>query len=380
MFPQESFLSEPFRVSLLPHAWLELIVPIEDALSYESPSGGSTKCESRKVCLLIYHSASLKASLHSSNPLPHDSESLEQSLDSKTYIWIETRPQQLIVRMTRSGGWRSMETLKRAATKLDGVSSFKLNARIKYDRKWPLPLNESFCTLGCSLQFLLTLNVDTSLLHDLEIALPTDSDLRYDPTTCPPLPFPSFAHLRHLTWAGHAAQLLSSWLPLYPALLANLETLNLRCNIAREDCAYILYHARRATKIKIDTIKQLSQVQPFLPLGAIPSHTIVTCLVEDLKIVSEADLAPLLEHFAFPSLRRLELCSYCSRTSSLYDIEALKWENFTSVTLLGVTGEGEKERIRTRLGASTTFKCLDSTVHYISDWDLERPEDPWLAW
>ncbi|KAG6825630.1 hypothetical protein H0H92_003005 [Tricholoma furcatifolium] len=318
------------------------------------------------------------------NPQPKALEPLEPFLQ-KEHMRIGRRPQQLIIGVRHGDEWdrdHAVDMIKIAKT-LDGVSPFKVDGLLP-DEDFPrriklLPLNECFSSLGYYLRFLVTRVVDTSLFHELKLVLPTDIALRYDPTACPPIPPRALLHLRHLTWAGHPVQLLSSFVPLSPALLENLETLSIHCNMTLDDCIYILYHAKRIKKFDIHTIKRPSQAQTVFPLNSlgVPSQGIFICPVEDLQLRSEDEYGPLFERFRFPFLRHLKIFGWNAHwmhLSALCGMEALNWEALETLRASCPDHDGEEERFLSYLSSSAHFSHTPSMINF-NRWPLDRDSE-----
>ncbi|KAG5725683.1 hypothetical protein E4T56_gene7349 [Termitomyces sp. T112] len=118
---------------------------------------------------------------------------------------------------------------------------------------WPLGLG--FRRLGEFLVFLGNNEIGYGRWESLTISLP-DIELPYDGPSLPILPLDAFANLQHLTWKGHRKQLLVSWLPLVPSLLRTLITLEIQCDIALQDCCYLLYHGRNLKKVTLKIIQR----------------------------------------------------------------------------------------------------------------------------
>ncbi|KAG6824431.1 hypothetical protein H0H92_006909 [Tricholoma furcatifolium] len=219
-----------------------------------------------KLVHLTPHISAPSSFLPWANLQPESSKPLDPCFVQKDHMYFGIYPKQtLTIGVEHSAGqcYDHARTIKRVAATLDGLSPFKIIGL--FPRKKAeldiLPLNECFSSLGCYMHFLVSHLVDTSFLHEIKLYLPKDIELQYDPNASPPIPSTALVHLRHLKFAGHSTQLLSTFLPLSPVLLENLETIELDCNIAIDDCTYILYHVKQVKKITIRMIKRSSQIR-----------------------------------------------------------------------------------------------------------------------
>ncbi|KAH0582784.1 hypothetical protein H2248_010695 [Termitomyces sp. 'cryptogamus'] len=213
---------------------------------------------------------------------------------------------------------------------------------------WPLGLG--FRRLGEFLLFLGNNEIGYRRWESLTILLP-DIELPYDGPSLPILPLDAFANLQHLTWKGHRKQLLVSWLPLVPSLLRTLITLEIQCDIALQDCCYLLYHGRNLKKVTLKIIqKDLAHDQV---LGFIAPPVCASRPLEDLCLVSDDDIGPLLRPFIFPSLRRICFTLGYPIWSTFPDLTI--WKTLQKIKIKGNFPNEDCNWIRSQCSPTTQF-------------------------
>ncbi|KAG6896191.1 hypothetical protein C0992_009764 [Termitomyces sp. T32_za158] len=180
---------------------------------------------------------------------------------------------------------------------------------------WPLGLG--FQRLGEFLAFLDDEEIGFERWHRLTISLP-DLELPYDILSSPMLPLNAFTNLRDLIWKGHRKQLLASWLPLSPSVLETLNTLEIQCDIALQDCCYLLYHCTNLQNVTLKIIQKALAHESVFGFVVPSGHT--SRPLEYLCLVSDDDIGPLLRPFNFPLLRHIDFRLGYPTWSTLSDL------------------------------------------------------------
>ncbi|KAH0582898.1 hypothetical protein H2248_010800 [Termitomyces sp. 'cryptogamus'] len=234
--------------------------------------------------------------------------------------------------------------------------TFEITGEFTGTAHWPPGLG--FQRLGEFLLFLGNEQMGYERWHKLTISLP-DIELPYDGPSLPILPLDAFTNLLHLTWKGHRKQLVVSWLPLVPSVLRTLTTLEIQCDIALQDCCYLLYHGRNLKKVTLKIIqKDLAHEQV---LGFFTPPVCTNRPLEDLCLVSDDDIGPLLRPFNFPSLHCISFTLGYLAWSTLADLKI--WKTLQKIHIKGHFTDEDCDWIR--------FQCSPTT-----QCDFQRPRLP----
>ncbi|KAG5719532.1 hypothetical protein E4T56_gene17890 [Termitomyces sp. T112] len=217
---------------------------------------------------------------------------------------------------------------------------------------------EGFIELWRCLTILGNEILDFSYWTELTISLP-NLEISYDRFAFSILPLDAHRTLQRLTWSGHSAQLINSWLPLTPPLLQSLQMLTLTCDISLQDSSYILYHGTQLKSLIIRTIRPTSFIDSVFPHLESSSRNPRTCL-EELDLTSRADISSLLAQFEFPSLRILRIkLWYPTCRSGVQDAENFDWKKLKQVELSADLSTEDQDRIRSRCYPTTQIQFRD---------------------
>ncbi|KAG6817148.1 hypothetical protein H0H87_012109 [Tephrocybe sp. NHM501043] len=220
-----------------------------------------------------------------------------------------------------------VETLWTVGGRIDFSKPFRLIAKLKQFSAWPLDLG--FRRLGEFLAVLAYGEIPYEQWNELIIDLPNVA-LPYDTAAAPAIiPLDALRNLRILKWSGHRQQLRVSWLPFAPAVLQPLTALHITCDLALQDCMYILFHGTNLKEFKFK-ISQGFANEPVLPFDA-SERLRVERPMETLNLTSNDDIVPLLQPFSFPSLRHIELHLSHPTTSTFHRLDV--WKNLDTAFL-----------------------------------------------
>ncbi|KAG6888343.1 hypothetical protein C0995_009090 [Termitomyces sp. Mi166 len=204
--------------------------------------------------------------------------------------------------------------------------SVKITAKMISDENWS---EDGLQTLGQSLARLS--KADIGKLHRcnwLSVDLPKTRRLPLGTAPDTSLALPE---LKRLFWRSHRNQL-----PLLrPEIsLGNITSLTLRCNISTRDCAFLLLKgAQTLTTVNVWTVFD-DETRSVLPDPGLNSSELVTMVsLTFLTIASACDISPLLNHFDFPGLKKInfDISDYIPHFAE--DFKTIVWENLQETWL-----------------------------------------------
>ncbi|KAG6827234.1 hypothetical protein H0H87_005246 [Tephrocybe sp. NHM501043] len=240
----------------------------------------------------------------------------------------ECWPQEMTIELGRLPPYLSnpVDTLWAVGGRVDFSKPFRLIAKFKQSNGWPLDLG--FRRLGEFLAVLAHGEIPYEQWNELNIELPNVA-VPYDTAAPTLIPLDALRNLRTLKWSGHRHQLRASWLPFAPAVLQPLTTLHITCDLALQDCMYILFHGTSLKEFKFKISKGFAN-EPVLPFDA-SERLCVERPMETLNLTSDDDIVPLLHPFSFPSLRHLKLHLSHPTTSTFHRLDV--WKNLDTAFL-----------------------------------------------
>ncbi|KAG6843571.1 hypothetical protein H0H87_003057 [Tephrocybe sp. NHM501043] len=268
------------------------------------------------------------------------------------YIDIDLEYQGIVINLAYFGleGADPVEDMYYIAERIDPTLPVKVTGFFD-EMHWEL--GKGYRELGELLTILGTDILPFDCWEKLTIRLP-DVDLPYDAVQAPALPLKELTTLRHLVWSGHPMQMLNSWFPLSPPLLQRLHTLDIKCNIAWEDCVYIFRNIHQLRSLKLHSIQRASVTSPVIPHDLTLSLAITLHFLTRLSLESCEDIFPLLRNVRFPSLRHLELVLLCTSSgSNINELDNINWENLESLGLYGDFDNSNTTKITSQCGYST---------------------------
>ncbi|KAG6826929.1 hypothetical protein H0H92_013886 [Tricholoma furcatifolium] len=158
---------------------------------------------------------------------------------------------------------------------------------------------------------------------DLKAYLPKVA-LSYDDKLEPRIPLDALKSVQRLEWIGHRDHLCKSCIPISPLSFPSLERLDLCCLISSQDCAHILFHFKGLQILSVKFISKQLAGEPRLlynPGGIQVERRNLT----SLRLVSDDDIGPLFQQFAFPSLSSLRLYLEYSTIGTFASIDTDIW-------------------------------------------------------
>ncbi|KAH0583127.1 hypothetical protein H2248_011013 [Termitomyces sp. 'cryptogamus'] len=240
-----------------------------------------------------------------------------------------------------------VKSLKKQTECLRSIQDLNFQVTAKFvTGHWPLGLG--FQRLGEFLTFLGNEEIVYERWCKLTISLP-DLELPYNMLSLPILPLDALTNLRHLTWKGHRKQLLTSWLPLLPSILQTLTTLKIQCDIALQDCYYLLYHGVNLENVTLKIIQKGLSHEPVF--SSIVSSGCMSRPLEYLCVVSDDNIEPLLRPFTFPSLHHIDFTLGYPLHSTLADLRI--WKTLETICLSGDILLRNHDWIRSQCSATT---------------------------